>query len=374
MIRKNILIEISNLDEASTAINKNISNPIEIELWSVNESGRLFLAFHNASYIIFEKSPDDDIASTPVCRFISSKLMGYEEDTELAPEKVIWHENGGCAKILFRAMFDFTPKATVPVIYDREAFEFSERRFETKNNDRKFLIRKRQVRSYLGKTVEIFMDRPLGYVHKKENYTLTYPVNYGFIPGVIGGDGEELDVYLIGLDEPVNKYTAKIIGIVHRENDNEDKLIAAPENMSFTKEEIAKQVEFQEKYYDSFIETEDSFFECSVKEYSLDRKIPAELEHYLLNKLLCHCEYENFRFPSWKEFLGLDEFKPYRNMDEDGRIISHRPDFICNPYTLFRALWVRYTRINPKLKDDVRINLRFYFRDSWLMMKTEGLE
>lgn len=115
-------------------------------------------------------------------------------------------------------------------------------------------LRGEQLKTYLGKTVEIKIDRPLGYVHKKENYSLLYPINYGYIPGVFGGDGEELDVYLLGVDKPVDDYTAKIIAIVYRYNDVEDKLVAVPENYSFTKEEIEKAISFQEQYYDSKVE------------------------------------------------------------------------------------------------------------------------
>ena len=117
-----------------------------------------------------------------------------------------------------------------------------------------FEERKAQVKSYLGKTVDIEIDRPIGYVHKKENYSLTYPINYGYIPGVLGGDGEELDVYLLGVDEPVARYTAKIIGIAHRENDVEDKLVAAPVGMDFSKEEIEQSINFQEQYYKTYVE------------------------------------------------------------------------------------------------------------------------
>ncbi len=117
-----------------------------------------------------------------------------------------------------------------------------------------FEERKTLVKSYLGKTVDIKIDRPIGYVHKKEKYTLTYPINYGYIPGVLGGDGEELDVYLLGVDKPVSKYCAKIIGIVHRENDVEDKLIAAPENMIFNQAQIAEAIHFQEQYYETHVE------------------------------------------------------------------------------------------------------------------------
>ncbi len=114
--------------------------------------------------------------------------------------------------------------------------------------------RKSLVKSYLGKTVDIIIDRPIGYVHKKKNYTLTYPINYGYIPGVLGGDGEELDVYLLGTDKPVNEYRAKIIGIVYRKNDIEDKLIAAPENMIYNQAQIAEAIHFQEQYYDTCVE------------------------------------------------------------------------------------------------------------------------
>ncbi len=115
--------------------------------------------------------------------------------------------------------------------------------------------RKAQVKSYLGKTVDIKIDRPIGYIHKKEKYSLEYKINYGYIPGVLGGDGEELDVYLIGVAKPVEEYTVQIIGIVHRENDVEDKLIAAPVGTSFTKSEMEAAVHFQEQYYNTYIET-----------------------------------------------------------------------------------------------------------------------
>ena len=78
--------------------------------------------------------------------------------------------------------------------------------------------RKAQVKSYLGKTVTIGIDRPIGYIHKKGSKVLHYPINYGHIPRVLGGDGEELDVYLLGVDRPVEQYTCRIIGIAHREN------------------------------------------------------------------------------------------------------------------------------------------------------------
>lgn len=110
-----------------------------------------------------------------------------------------------------------------------------------------------QVESYLGKIVKIEIDRPIGYVHRKGEKTLTYPINYGYIPNVLGGDGEELDVFLLGVSEPVSVYTGRIIGIVYRADDVEDKLVMAPEGISFNATEIACAVFFQEKYYKTTI-------------------------------------------------------------------------------------------------------------------------
>ena len=114
--------------------------------------------------------------------------------------------------------------------------------------------RKALARSYLGKTVHIGIDRPIGYVHHKGTYDLVYPINYGYIPGVLGGDGEEMDVYLLGVDVPVKEFDAHIIAIVHREDDVEDKLVGVPEGINFAEDEIAAAVHFQEQYYRSYIE------------------------------------------------------------------------------------------------------------------------
>ena len=116
-----------------------------------------------------------------------------------------------------------------------------------------YYLRKALILSYMGRDVHIVIDRPIGYVHKKEKYTLTYPVNYGYIPGVTGGDGEELDVYLLGVEEPVSEFDCRIIASVQRRNDVEDKLVAAPAGFTADDGEISAAVRFQEKYYDSVI-------------------------------------------------------------------------------------------------------------------------
>ena len=112
------------------------------------------------------------------------------------------------------------------------------------------------VRGYLGKIVTIGIDRPIGYVHHKEgpDRVLVYPINYGYIPGVLGGDGEELDVYLYGVDTPVTEYRGRIVGIAFRADDVEDKLIMARDGIMPTAEELAEAIYFQEKYYHTRVE------------------------------------------------------------------------------------------------------------------------
>ena len=100
----------------------------------------------------------------------------------------------------------------------------------------------------IGKKVKVIIDRPLGTYHPKHK-DIFYSVNYGYIEGVIAPDGEEQDVYVLGVNEPVSEFTGVIIAIIKRLDDVEEKWVVAPENMTFTKEEIMKQVEFQEKYF-----------------------------------------------------------------------------------------------------------------------------
>ena len=104
----------------------------------------------------------------------------------------------------------------------------------------------------IGDIVKVVVDRPLGSYHPKHK-DIYYPINYGFIEGIIAPDGEEQDAYILGVDVPVNEFMGKIIAIIHRHDDVEEKWVVAPENSSFTKDEIMKQVEFQEKYFKSEI-------------------------------------------------------------------------------------------------------------------------
>lgn len=102
-------------------------------------------------------------------------------------------------------------------------------------------------------TVTVKIDRPLGSYHPKHK-DLYYPINYGYVEGVIAGDGEEQDAYILGVNEPLETFTGNIIAVIHRINDNENKWVIAKENTNYTVQEIEKQVQFQEKYFEHFIE------------------------------------------------------------------------------------------------------------------------
>ena len=107
------------------------------------------------------------------------------------------------------------------------------------------------MKQYLGKILTAKIDRPLGSRHPKWGFT--YPINYGFLPNTISGDGEELDVYILGVEKPLAEFTGICIAIIHRTNDDDDKLVLAPEGKNFTDAEIRAATEFQEKYFRSEI-------------------------------------------------------------------------------------------------------------------------
>ena len=106
----------------------------------------------------------------------------------------------------------------------------------------------------IGKRVHVIIDRPLGTRHPKHN-DIVYRVNYGYVPNVIGGDGEEQDAYVIGVETPIDTFDGVVIAVVHREDDVEDKWVVAPDGVSLSAEEIKSMVDFQEKYFKSRIIT-----------------------------------------------------------------------------------------------------------------------
>ena len=114
--------------------------------------------------------------------------------------------------------------------------------------------RENLLRSLMGKAVEVVIDRPIGHVHVTKGVTLHYTINYGYLPGVIGGDGEEQDVYILGVEEPLKTFRGTIIAAIRRADDNEDKLVAAPAGVTFSAGEIREKTCFVEQYFDSTVD------------------------------------------------------------------------------------------------------------------------
>lgn len=106
-------------------------------------------------------------------------------------------------------------------------------------------------KEYIGKIISIKIDRSFGSKHPKHGFI--YPVNYGYIPNTISGDGEELDAYLLGVFEPIDEYKGKCIAIIHRTNDNDDKLVIVPEGKNYSDDAIDALTEFQEQYFEHII-------------------------------------------------------------------------------------------------------------------------
>lgn len=136
---------------------------------------------------------------------------------------------------------------------------------------------------YIGKNVYVKVDRPIGSSHP--NYPdHIYLVNYGFVPNTISGDGEELDCYILGEYKPIKEYTGKCIAVIHRLNDDDDKLIITSKGRNFTNKEIDVLIEFQEKFYKHEIIRKDIEFNSLIPELSV-----SNIE---ISKMF----YENFGF------------------------------------------------------------------------------
>ena len=110
---------------------------------------------------------------------------------------------------------------------------------------------KTNANDFLGKEVTVKIDRQLGSRHPKHGFM--YMLNYGFIPNTISGDGEELDAYLVGEFEPVEESKGKVIAIIHRTNDDDDKLVVSKDGKEYSDEAIRAMTEFQEQFFESVI-------------------------------------------------------------------------------------------------------------------------
>lgn len=105
------------------------------------------------------------------------------------------------------------------------------------------------ARALLGQVVTVKVDRPMGSRHPHHGFL--YLVNYGYVPGVISPDREELDAYLLGVDHPVERGDGVVVAVIHRRDDDDDKLVVVLEGATLNDAEIVAAVAFQEQFFAS---------------------------------------------------------------------------------------------------------------------------
>lgn len=159
-------------------------------------------------------------------------------------------------------------------IREDDAFKY----YRCENNK---LLREKIIQELIGKEVHVVVDRPIGYQHGD----IVYPINYGYIPGIIAGDGEEQDAYILGVNEPIAEFDGQVVAAICRKNDCEDKLVVAPVGSVYHQGQIAEAVHFQEQYFDTRII---SCFEksCGVLPY---RMLNGQQEFLLVFETYSKC-------------------------------------------------------------------------------------
>lgn len=106
----------------------------------------------------------------------------------------------------------------------------------------------RNYSNLIGKQVTGIIDRPLGSAHPRKS-NMIYPINYGYVNGVIAGDGAEQDVYVLGSYEPLKEFSGKVIAVYRRFNDVEDKWIVSLDGEDISDDRILGDISFQEQFF-----------------------------------------------------------------------------------------------------------------------------
>jgi len=134
---------------------------------------------------------------------------------------------------------------------------------------------------YLNKKVTVKIDRPMGSKHPK--WGSIYPINYGFIPDTKAPDGEEIDAYILGIFEPKKEFTGKCIAVVKRVDDDDDKLVVVPKDKNYSDEQIESLIEFQEKYFDSFIKRKHGITVHFLRSSGNFKELKKEIKENIFN-------------------------------------------------------------------------------------------
>ena len=125
------------------------------------------------------------------------------------------------------------------------------KRKQKRSNAYKAAEIKRQTDKIMQKRIHVIIDRKIGSVHP-EHDDIVYEVNYGYT-NETGGDGEPQDVYVLGVDQPIDEFDGRVVAVIHRKNDNEDKWVVVPDGVVLTDDEIRRKTEFMEKFFDTEI-------------------------------------------------------------------------------------------------------------------------
>lgn len=176
----------------------------------------------------------------------------YEQATQITPS-VIFHSVCCDIDLAKKRVLTRTQNDANALVINENEFNTLLQKYEPWSDADNYpvILHNAQTTAYIGKTVPIKIDRPKGSTHPK--YGFTYPLNYGYVPYTKSGDGEELDAYVLSSNEPLEEYVGQCIGVIHRTNDDDDKLIIAPENTNLTDAEIEEQVAFQEKWFEHIL-------------------------------------------------------------------------------------------------------------------------
>ena len=164
-------------------------------------------------------------------------------------EKVVFHNVCCKMDVAKQRILKRSEDDAAELLISEDEFDTLAKRYEpwSYSDDYPVVLHNARTYEYIGQIVQVKIDRPLGSKHPK--FGFEYPVNYGYVPFTKSGDGEELDVYVLAVDEPLKEYEGRCIGVIHRKDDDDDKLIVVPEALDLDNDTIERETAFQEKWF-----------------------------------------------------------------------------------------------------------------------------
>ena len=262
---KNLLVDLQEylikIDDWNTQVlyEQYSEESFKIDLRKVNEQeGKIYLAVENENIYglimgIVEIKDEIDYITNDCAKtgniielIVKENTRGKGIGKKLLKRIEEYFKSINCVRINIEV---FGPNKNAHTFYSKNGYIDRDIIMSKKIDNEKLSYTKNQ--NYIGKIVEVKIDRKMGSKHP--TYGFIYPVNYGYVPNTISGDGEELDCYVLGVFEPIDIFKGKCIAVIHRLNDNDDKLIVVPDNLSYTNEQIKALTEFQERFFDSEI-------------------------------------------------------------------------------------------------------------------------